>query len=115
MPVDFIINGLTFIFIVWRLVIVGSFLVDKESSKSLKWIVVLSFLIFFTALFSSIGTQITVKEIWKYLRRFLMLKVSFTTLKHRLDTYKKYRNFFKLSSVKLYKEKIAYPSKNSTE
>ena len=44
-----------------------------------------------------------------------MLKVSFTTLKHRLDTYKKYKKFFKLSIVKLYKEKIAYPSKNRNE
>ena len=55
------------------------------------------------------------KEIWKYLKRFLMLKVPFTTLKHRLDAYKKYKFFFKLSSVKLYKEKIAYPSKNRNE
>ena len=55
------------------------------------------------------------KEIWKYLRRFLMLKVSFTALKLRLDAYKKYKNFFRLDSVRLYKEKIAYPSKNSNE
>ena len=44
-----------------------------------------------------------------------MLKISFITLKHRLDAYKKYKNFFKLSSVKLYKEKIACPSKNRNE
>jgi hypothetical protein len=55
------------------------------------------------------------KEIWKYLRRFLTLRVPYKVLKIRLDAYKNYKNFFKSSNVKLYTEKIAFPIKHKNE
>ena len=57
------------------------------------------------------------KEIWKYLRRFLTLRVPYKILKIRLDAYKNYKNFFKSNNVKLYAEKITFPikHKNNTD
>ena len=67
MSIDAFINGLTFIFIFWRLFVLGSFIIDQEASKHLKWIVGFSFLMFLTSLFSSFGTEVTVKEVWRYI------------------------------------------------
>ena len=67
MSIDGFINGLTFIFILWRLFVLGIFIIDKEASRYLKWIVGFSVLIFLASLFSSFGTEITVIETWRYL------------------------------------------------
>lgn len=55
------------------------------------------------------------KEIWKYLRRFLTFRVSIEALQSRLDAYHKFRKFINLDNVKLYKEKIIYPIKESKD
>ena len=55
------------------------------------------------------------KEIWKYLRRFLLLRVSYKAVKDRLDAYKYYKKFFKLDNVKFYNEKINFPAKRKNE
>ena len=56
-----------------------------------------------------------IKEIWKYLRRFLLLKVSYKAVQVRLDAYKGYRKFFRLDNVKFYNEKINFPTKRKNE
>ncbi len=53
------------------------------------------------------------KEIWKYLRRFLMFRASFNSLKERYKNLKNYQNFFKQKNVKYYKEKIIHPLKEN--
>ena len=64
---NYFVNGITLIFIIWRLWVLGAFIFDKESSKTLKQLVGFSFAIFLASFFSTAGTPITVKEIWRYL------------------------------------------------
>ncbi len=56
-----------------------------------------------------------IKQVAKYLRRFLTFRIPYKILKLRLDSYKKYKNFFKLKNVKLHKKKITFPQKNKNE
>ena len=56
-----------------------------------------------------------IKEIWKYLRRFLLLRVPYKAVQVRLDAYKDYRKFFRLDNVKFYNEKINFPTKRKNE
>ena len=55
------------------------------------------------------------KEIWKYLKRFLTLRVSYEAVKNRINYYKAYKNFLNLSNVKFFGEKITVPIKKKID
>ena len=58
-----------------------------------------------------------IKEILKYLRRFLTFRCNYKDLKARFSLYINYINFFKLKNLYFYSEKITYPieKKNDTD
>lgn len=55
------------------------------------------------------------KEIWKYLRRFLTFRAKYKDVADRFTYLKNYLKFFKLSAVKFYPEKITYPIKKKID
>ena len=55
------------------------------------------------------------KDIWRYLRRFLLLRTSYHALKSRFDAFIKYKKFFNQNNVKFYSEKINFPTKEKNE
>ena len=63
----------------------------------------------------TINAFIYIKEIWKYLRRFILFKASFKSLKTRINYYKSYRKFINSSRVKFFKEKVTVPIKRKFE
>ena len=56
-----------------------------------------------------------IKDIWKYFRRFITFRGKPNALKNRINYLKNYLNFFKLSNVLFFPEKIAYPVKNKID
>ena len=50
-----------------------------------------------------------VKEIWKYLRRFLTFRAKLKDVLDRVTYLKNYLNFLKLKEVNFYPEKITFP------
>jgi len=56
-----------------------------------------------------------IKEVWKYLRRYITFRVPFRALKDRINYYRAYKNFLNLTNVKYYKEKITYPIKEKID
>ena len=55
------------------------------------------------------------KEILKYLKRFLTFRCGLDDLQKRIFSYKNYLNFFKNGSVNFYNEKITNLKKNDNE
>lgn len=55
------------------------------------------------------------KEIWKYLRRFLTFRAKYKDVLDRITYFKNYLKFFKLNAVKFYPEKITYPIKKEID
>mgnify|MGYP006161903587 FL=1 len=57
------------------------------------------------------------KNIWKYIRRFLLLRTSYHTLKNEFDVWAKYKSFFNHKNVQFYNEKVNFPieQKNETD
>jgi len=56
-----------------------------------------------------------IKQIWKYLRRFLTFRVPLEATKTRLENYLEYKRFLNLDNVKFFREKITYPIKNKID
>ena len=55
------------------------------------------------------------KEVWKYLRRFLTFRAKYKDVSDRITYLKNYLKFFRLSEVNFYPEKITYPMKNKID
>ena len=55
------------------------------------------------------------KDIWKYLRRFLLLRASYHTLKSRFNVWANYKSFFNQNNVQFYNEKINSPIEKKNE
>ena len=55
------------------------------------------------------------KEILKYLKRFLTFRCKYNDLKIRIILFKNYLDFFKIDSVKFYQEKITNIKKNKND
>ena len=56
-----------------------------------------------------------VKEIWKYLRRFLTFRAKLKDVLDRVTYLKNYLNFLKLKEVNFYPEKITFPIKEKID
>jgi hypothetical protein len=56
-----------------------------------------------------------IKQIGKYFKRFITFRVNLLDLKTRINFFLDYLNFFKLSQVSFFREKISFPVKNKNE
>lgn len=56
-----------------------------------------------------------IKNILKYLKRFLTFRCRFEDLKIRILLFRKYLNFFKLKNLSFYPEKVTYPIKKEND
>ena len=63
----------------------------------------------------SVSSMPYIKELIKYLRRFLTLRTPYKSVSDRLKYLKNYLNFFKIKNVNFFKEKIAYPVKDKID
>ena len=63
----------------------------------------------------SVSSTPYIKEVIKYLRRFLTFRSNYKSVSDRLDYLKKYQDFFKIKNVSFFKEKIAFPMKEKID
>ena len=55
------------------------------------------------------------KNILKYLRRFITLRVSYSDLRNKIDDLLKLKRFLNSSNVKFFKEKVTFPINNKND
>ena len=63
----------------------------------------------------SVSSLPYIKDLIKYLRRFLTFRTQYKSVSDRFNYLKKYLNFFKIKNVNFYKEKIAFPIKDKID
>jgi len=63
----------------------------------------------------STGSCPYIKEIWKYFRRFITLRVKYQDLLTRVKYFCRYLKFLNLKNVVFLKKKITYPKKNKND
>ena len=63
----------------------------------------------------SISSYPYIKEIWKYFRRFITLRVKYQDLLTRIKYFYRYLKFLNLKNVVFLKKKITYPKKNKND
>ena len=60
----------------------------------------------------SVSSYPYIKEVIKYLRRFLTFRASLKSVSDRINYLRNYLNFFKINNVTFFKEKITHPIKD---
>lgn len=63
----------------------------------------------------SVSSTPYLKEVLKYLRRFLSFRGSYKAVSDRIKYLRKYLNFFKIENVSFFKEKITFPLKEKID
>ena len=63
----------------------------------------------------TVSSKPYIKEVLKYLRRFLTFRANYKSVSDRIKYLKEYLNFFKLKNVSFFSEKITFPIKNKID
>ena len=63
----------------------------------------------------SVSSTPYIREVLKYLKRFLTFRTSYKAVSDRITYLKNYLNFFKIENVSFFKEKITFPVKEKID